>query len=256
MVNLKMKLQNKLNSFFPDAIDSEILILGTGPTLRKGMQFVEKTNFQGTIISLKQSYLELEGYSGKILHLVNPWNYQRYIPHKNSQTFTIYIDDCWAKFKPNKEDFDWYLLTNYISNDNLKESVLANFNFEKYYISNQTDDLRPLMPGIFAEALYIALALKVKKIHIFGVDYNRINNCGNTHFYDKSYIINKLLKVISKPLFMKKAFNLMKIRTEYSHASLHEQEVAIPGITNFINYIEINHKVKINGWMHRKNDKN
>ena len=50
MVNLKMKLQNKLNSFFPDAIDSEILILGTGTTLRKGMQFVEKTNFLDSII--------------------------------------------------------------------------------------------------------------------------------------------------------------------------------------------------------------
>ena len=162
MVTLKMKLQNKLNSFFPYAKNSEILILGTGPSLRTGMRFIEKTNFQGTIISLKQSYLELEGYSGKILHLINPWNYQRYIPHKNSQTFTIYIDDCWAKFKPNKEDFDWYLLTNYISNDDLKDSVLARCDFHKYYIHDACHKNQPPMLTIkFLRLVELFLLCKI-----------------------------------------------------------------------------------------------
>ena len=72
-------------------------------------------------------------------------------------------------------------MVSYKQNEDLSESVLINENFSKYELSNDTSHIRPIMPGIFPEALYLALTFKPKKILIFGVDYNKVKNIGNTH---------------------------------------------------------------------------
>lgn len=225
-----------------------VVILGTGPSLIEGLDYIKDNNECDLVIALKQSHDYLHDYDGKIIHLFNPYNLKRYKYPK--RVTKIYYDDVFAKFKLPNAFYDFRFLVTYKQNDDLTESVLLNKNFLDYEYKWQQNEIRPIMPGIFPEALYLSLMFNPKKILLYGVDYNRVNNIGNTHIYDLPHFITKNLKAISRPRVMKNLFYRLGLRTEYSHASQLEQSVAIPGIGQFIQYIKSNHACDVIGWKH------
>lgn len=226
-----------------------VVILGTGPSLIEGLAHIKNNNECDLVIALKQSYDYLQNFNGKIIHLFNPYNLKRYKYSKRATK--IYYDDVYAKFKLSNEFYDFRFLVTYKQNDDLTESVLLNKTFCDYEYKWQQNEIRPIMPGIFPEALYLSLMFNPKKILLFGVDYNRVNDIGNTHIYDPPHFITKYLKGISRPKVMKNLFYRLGLRTEYSHASQLEQSVAIPGIGQFIQYIETSHACEVIGWKHK-----
>ena len=225
-----------------------IIILGTGPSLPQGIEYITNNGEYDLVISLKQSYEYLPTDTKKVVHLFNPYNLKKYEYLK--KVTRIYYDDVFAKFQLSKGFFDFRFLVSYQQNDDLTESVLYNKNFSEFEYEQPLNELRPIMPGIFPEALYLSLTFHPKKILLFGIDYNRVNDIGNTHVYDTPSIITQALKLVSKPKVMKKVFYRLGLRTEFSHASTLEQQVAIPGITKFIRYIETKKNCKVIGWQH------
>lgn len=226
-----------------------IVILGTGPSMHSGIEYLKENKECDLVISIKQSYDYLPRNKRKVIHIFNPYNLKRY--KYNEDVTRIYYDDVFAKHRLNQRASDFRFLVSYKQNEDLSESVLINENFSKYELSNDTSHIRPIMPGIFPEALYLALTFKPGKILIFGVDYNKVKNIGNTHVYDHRPVITKILKFVSKPKIIKSLFYWCGFRTEFSHASKLEQDVAIPGITKFIHYIEKSKNCEILGWSHR-----
>ena len=106
------------------------------------------------------------------------------------------------------------------------------------------------MPGIFGEALYLALFIGTENIRLFGVDYTYSKGIGNKHFYDLPNFLNKVLKFLSRLSFIQKIFYILGMRTQYSHALKNELSIAIPGYTNFIKYIKNVHLINVYGWNH------
>tara|TARA_B100001093_G_scaffold519111_1_gene606519 strand:- start:10694 stop:11443 length:750 start_codon:yes stop_codon:yes gene_type:complete len=227
----------------------EIVILGTGPSLDKGIDYLKHENNSKTlIISLKQSYLKLDFYKGTIVHLLNPWNYQNYGLIEKKNRFRIYYHDHIAKFHPNVS-FDYEFLTNYDLPMDLRNSLLYKGNYDDWFLSNNENYIRPLMPGIFGEALFLSQDLECKNIKIFGVDYSSINASGR-HFFDFPVVINKFIKFFARALIVKYILNYFNFRTEFSDASAAEYEIAIPGLTKFMTYLEKNFQMNFYGWSH------
>ena len=112
----------------------EIVILGTGPTLFDGIEYLRNSNKEIILIALKQSYLKIDFFSGTVLHLLNPWNYQKYKEIKLRNRFRIYYDDNSAKFKPS-DNFDLKFSTKYDYPIDLKKSVLYKNNYSDWYLN-------------------------------------------------------------------------------------------------------------------------
>ena len=74
------------------------------------------------VISIKQSLLKLKNYNGKIFHLINPWNLEKY-NYKKRDILRLYFHEHFAKFKPNKKYYDLFFITDFIEN-HLENSVL------------------------------------------------------------------------------------------------------------------------------------
>jgi hypothetical protein len=242
--NLKKKILDLSNY-------DEIVILGTGPSLDMGINYLkDEKNSKILILSLKQSFLKLDFFNGTIVHLINPWNYQDYGIIKETNRFRIYYHDISAKFHP-KVCFDYKFLTLYDLPLNLKNSVLHKGNYENWFLSNKNDNIRPLMPGIFGEALFLSLDLKCKNIKIFGVDYSKVG-C-KRHFFDYGKTTTTVIKFFSRAPVVKYLLNYFGFRTEFSDASAEELEVAIPGLTKFMTYLKKNFQINFYGWSHWNN---
>ena len=241
---------NKLENFVAKRNIKEIIILGTGPTLENGIQYIKKIESETLVISIKQSILRIKNFQGKVLHLLNPWNLQKY-KYINQDVLTLYFDEHFTKFKLPKKHYDLFFITDFVTNP-LENSVLSKKEFSNWAYTNKNffSEKRPVMPGIFGEALYLSLFFEPEKIRIFGVDYTSTKGIGNKHFYDLPVFLNKTLKFITRIGFFQKIFYELGMRTQYSHASEGELNVAIPGYTDFIRYICEKHKIKVYGWQH------
>ena len=108
--------RDKINNFVKDIKVKDIIILGTGPSLDQGINYINSNNRDDLIIiSIKQSLLKLKNYNGKIFHLVNPWNFEKYNYNKRD-ILRLYFHEHFAKFKPNKKYYDLFFLTDFIEN--------------------------------------------------------------------------------------------------------------------------------------------
>ncbi len=242
--------REKINNFINHKKYDEIVILGTGPSLEKGLEYLKGRNPDKLlIICLKQSLLKVSSLGFKLIHLSNPWNLQRYL-YKNLDVFRIYFHHYYAKFVPDKNKYDLYFYHENIKN--LQDSLLAKKQFSKFLYTNQDtfSETRPVMPGIFGESLYLALFIGTKKINLFGVDYSYNTTNKKDHDYNMPYIFEKSLRFLSKIKFFQWILFNIGLRTQYSIAYDEEMEIAIPGYSQFIKYIEDNHNVKVSGWKH------
>ena len=65
--------RDKIKNFINDTKVKDIVILGTGPSLEKGINYIKSNPRDDLIIiSIKQSFLKISNYEGKIFHLINP----------------------------------------------------------------------------------------------------------------------------------------------------------------------------------------
>ncbi len=243
--------RDKIKKFINDTKVKDIVILGTGPSLEKGINYIKSNPRDDLIIiSIKQSFLKISNYEGKIFHLINPWNLEKY-NYSRRNILRLYFHEQFVKFKLNKKYYDLFFLTEFIDN-HLENSVLKKENFEDWLYSNSKmfSHKRPVMPGIFGEALYLALFIGCENIRLFGVDYTFSNGVGNEHFYDLPNFLNKFLKLISRLSIVQKIFFILGMRTQYSHALKNELSIAIPGYTKFIKYINNVHSINVYGWNH------
>ena len=131
---------------------------------------------------------------------------------------------------------------------NLKNSALHKGDYEEWFLSTKNDNIRPLMPGIFGEALFLSLELECKNIKIFGVDYSKRGS--KRHYFDYPMVITKIIKFFSRLLVVKYLLNYFGLRTEYSDALIEELQIAIPGLTRFMLYLKDNYQMTFEGWSH------
>lgn len=244
-------LKNQITNFTKNKKYEEIVILGTGPSLEEGIEYLKNKNRDKLlIICLKQSFLKVNNLGFKLIHLLNPWNLQKYI-YKNADVLKIYFHEYFAKFVPDIDDYDLYFYNENIKNP-IQNSILAKKQFSKYLYTNEDtfSESRPVMPGIFGESLYLALLIGSKKINLFGVDYSYNTSNKKDHYYNLPLIFEKSLKLASKFKFFQFILFNFGLRTQYSIAYEEEMKIAIPGYSQFIKYIEEKHDVKVRGWKH------
>ena len=243
-------LNKKLDHFTNKLNFKEIIILGTGPSLDEGVQYLKEKKDKKNIliISLKQSYLKVNNYGYKLIHLTNPWNFQKY-KYSKENVFKIYFHEYFAKFRPNKENYDLFFFNENIKNP-IKNSVLAKSLFSKYLYDNKKtfSEIRPVMPGIFGEALYLAIFIGCKELKLFGVDYSYNSKDKKDHYFNLPSFFESFLKLITKLKLIQKLFFKLGLRTQYSIAFDEEMEVAIPGYSKFIEYIVDKHDIEVDGW--------
>ena len=227
----------------------DIFILGTGPSLDLCHSHLRESTGSTLVISLKQSLNHINCYNLPVLHLTNPWNLQVYEYSYFKKITRIYYHDIASKFHPSKSAFDFKLTTSYKVPANLSQSALALRQFEQIRYDKINSDFRPMMPGIFPEALMLAWFFNPKSIYLYGVDYSSAN-ASKYHIYDKSALLTKILKLVSKPKVVKKLFYKLNMRTEYSTLLDNEKKVAIPGICHLIEHITQTSCTTVHGWKH------
>lgn len=251
LINVKL-LSKKLKKFTKEINFEEIIILGTGPSLEEGVNYLKaKTDKDNVlVICLKQSYVRVNKFGYKLIHMTNPWNLQKY-KYEDEEVFKIYFHEFFAKFKPLRENYDLYFYNENI-NDPINNSILAKSKFSEFLYTNEKtfSQIRPPMPGIFGEALYLAIFIGCKNLKLFGVDYSYNSKKQKDHYYNLPSIVEKTFKIFTKSKLIQKIFFKFGFRTQYSIAFDEEIKVAIPGYSKFIKYINDVHSIKVNGWRH------
>lgn len=233
----------------------EVVILGTGPSICEAKAYLSSLDHshKTLIIALKQAIDFVPPKTSYLIHLINPFNLQKYeYKDNNLDPLTIYYHDQYAKYKPDETISDHTLLVAYDKAHQLAKSVLTLRAFDAWLYRKGNDFLRPVMPGILGEAFYLTIFLNIKTIKLFGVDYMPHSSGvgANDHFYDNSLFLTWFLKNISRIKFVKKIFYKIGLKSQYAKCLPDELEVSIPGYTDFIKYMATSHGIECHGWKH------
>ena len=251
LINIKL-LSKKIREFTKEINFEEIVILGTGPSLEEGVNYLKGKTVKDNVlvICLKQSYERVNKFGYKLIHMTNPWNFKKY-KYEYEEVFKIYFHEYYAKFKPQRENYDLYFCNENII-DPIKNSILAKSQFSEFLYSNEKtfSQIRPPMPGIFGESLYLAIFIGCKNLRLFGVDYSYNSKKQKDHYYNSPYLLERFLKIFTKSKIIQKLFYKLGFRTQYSIAFDEEIKVAIPGYSKFIKYIKEIHSIEVYGWKH------
>ena len=137
--------------------------------------------------------------------MTNPWNLQKY-QYEDEEVLKIYFHEFFAKFKPLKENYDLYFYNENID-DPINNSILAKNQFSEFLYSNEKtfSQIRPPMPGILGEALYLAIFIGCKNLRLFGVDYS-YNSKSKKIIFIISLLSLKNFKIFTKSKVIQKIF--------------------------------------------------